>query len=279
MIIHYFSHDIFARENLKIKRLLGALQFEGYGIFWALIEFLHNNANKIKVDEVEIVAHDLGVEKEKIESIIYDFNLFFIKKNVISSRRVAKNFKLQKEKSKKAKESASKRWKVKADYANALPTHCERIAIKEKKGKEIKEKKGNKGKEKKGNKAEEVFGSHKNVFLSPVQREALLARAKSEKRLEEVINEFSENIATKKELVFDEDYKDMHFLRLERYLKVKTTPNKMPPEAQKEDPKRFDALNYVKKLKEEGGISPPPEFFKGKEELMKRLGRGVSDTE
>ena len=136
----YFSHDIFTRENLKIKRLISRHGMQGYGVFWAIIEFLHNNENKLLMDELSIIAFDLGVDIKIVESVIKDFKFFSIRKNVISSNRVAQNIKLRKEKSEKAKKSARRRWQESSADANALPTHSERNAIKESKEKKKKEK-------------------------------------------------------------------------------------------------------------------------------------------
>ena len=148
----YFSHDIFTRENLKIKRLINTHKMEGYGVFWAVIEFLHNNNNRLLMSELDIIAFDLGVDVSLVESVIKNFNLFNIRKKVVSSARVAKNIKLRKEKTKKAKMSANHRWKRFPEHANALQTLCERNAIKEKESKEKeskeKESKENESKEK-----------------------------------------------------------------------------------------------------------------------------------
>lgn len=145
----YFSHDVFARENLKIKRLINKHKMTGYGVFWAIVEFLHNNQNRLCVDELSIIAFEIGVDIEVVESVVKDFKLFSIRKNVVSSKRVAKNLKLQKEKSKLAKVSATHRWKEFSANANALRTHSERNAIKEIKEKEINKIKENESKESK----------------------------------------------------------------------------------------------------------------------------------
>ena len=146
----YFSHDIYTRENLKIKKLISTHGMQGYGVFWAVVEFLHNNNNRLSMDELGIVAHDLGVDIKIVESVVKDFKFFVIRKSVISSNRVAQNIKLRLEKSEKAKKSANRRWQASPDYANALPSQCERNAIKEKESKE-KESKEKESKEKESN--------------------------------------------------------------------------------------------------------------------------------
>ena len=85
----YFSHDIYTRENLKIKKLISTHGMQGYGVFWAVVEFLHNNNNRLSMDELGIVAHDLGVDIKIVESVVKDFKFFVIRKSVISSNRVA----------------------------------------------------------------------------------------------------------------------------------------------------------------------------------------------
>ena len=148
----YFSHDIFTRENLKIKRLINTHKMEGYGVFWAVIEFLHNNNNRLLMSELDIIAFDLGVDVSLVESVIKNFNLFNIRKKVVSSARVAKNIKLRKEKTEKARKKANKRWENNSGYATALPQQCYSNAIKEKESKEKeskeKESKVNESKEK-----------------------------------------------------------------------------------------------------------------------------------
>ena len=121
MVQEYFSHDVFTRENLKIKKLISKHGMQGYGVFWAIVEFLHNNDNKLKADELGIIAFDLGVDIGLVESVVKDFKFFSIRKNVISSQRVARNIKLKKEKSEKARKKANKRWTSVLDDAAALP--------------------------------------------------------------------------------------------------------------------------------------------------------------
>ena len=136
----YFSHDIFTRENLKIKRLVATHKMEGYGVFWAVVEFLHNNNNKLLLSEIDIIAADLGVDVKLVESVVKNFKLFSIRNKVISSSRVAQNIKLKNEKSEKAKKAAMQRWQDNSTDADALLPQCECNAIKESKVNESKEK-------------------------------------------------------------------------------------------------------------------------------------------
>ena len=143
----YFSHDIFTRENLKIKRLVAAHKMEGYGVFWAVVEFLHNNNNKLLLSEIDIIAADLGVDVKLVESVVKNFKLFSIRNKVISSSRVAQNIKLKNEKSEKAKKAIAKRWQGSKDDTDVLQSNYECNTINESKEKEIKENKKNESKE------------------------------------------------------------------------------------------------------------------------------------
>ena len=137
----YFSHDYNSRNDEKIKFLLRKHGFNGYGLFWAIIEDLYNNANALRTD-YEGIAYDFRVDVLLIESIIKDFDLFVFEGDTFGSLSVQKRIDERDSKSVKARESAHKRW----TNANAMQSQCEGNAIKESKGKEIKEKKVIKGK-------------------------------------------------------------------------------------------------------------------------------------
>lgn len=131
----YFSHDYTARTDPKIKQLLVKYGYLGYGVFWAIVEDLYNNANALPTD-YDSIAFDLHTDEKVIKSIVNDFDLFIIKDGFFGSMSIQKRLELRNEKSQKARESAFKRWNK---DANALQTQSECNAIKESKEKEIKE--------------------------------------------------------------------------------------------------------------------------------------------
>lgn len=138
----YFSHDYNTRNDEKIKFLIRKHGMQGYGIFWAIIEDLYNNANALRTD-YDGIAYDLRVQSEVVKSIITDFDLFVFDGDCFGSLSVQNRIDERDSKSIKARESAHKRW----TNANAMQSQCEGNAIKERKGKEIKEKKESKVKE------------------------------------------------------------------------------------------------------------------------------------
>jgi hypothetical protein len=136
----YFSHDYNARSDEKIKRLIRKHGLLGYGVFWSIIEDLYNNANALLLD-YEGISFELRVDENIVKSILNDFDLFVFDGNYFGSLSVQKRIDERNERSKRASETANKRWnKMKTHCesdANALQEICEGNAIKERKGKEI----------------------------------------------------------------------------------------------------------------------------------------------
>lgn len=123
----YFSHDIATKSDEKIIRLMfdfrknkkdfsehslrELLPHAVYGVYWEIIEYLHENT--LKVDELEMLSDVIRVDIDILEKILNDYNLFKIKDGAYISERVLRNLKLQEEKSEKARASANKRHKGK----------------------------------------------------------------------------------------------------------------------------------------------------------------------
>ncbi len=137
----YFSHDYNARTDPKVKRLLARHGIIGYGIFWAIVEDLYNNANALPLD-YESIAYDMRVDKSILESVVNDFDLFVLDGNSFSSNSIRKRLGQRDQKSETARQSALKRWERNANAseknANALQPLSDSNAIKERKGKEKK---------------------------------------------------------------------------------------------------------------------------------------------
>ena len=129
----YFSHDYNSRSDHKIKKLLLKHGMLGYGIYWAIIEDLYLNANAMPL-QCDVIAFELRCSEDVIKSIINDFDLFKITDEILTCPSIERRLQERCEKSEKARKSALLRW---GKNANAMRTHSDRIAIKERKGKEI----------------------------------------------------------------------------------------------------------------------------------------------
>jgi hypothetical protein len=133
----YFSHDYNSRNDEKIKKLIRKHGMQGYGIFWAIVEELYNNANALHLD-YDGIAFDLRTESDIIKSVLHDFDLFVFNGDNFGSLSVQNRINNRQDKSQKARDSAYSRWNKNKIDANALQMQSDSNAIKERKGKEIK---------------------------------------------------------------------------------------------------------------------------------------------
>ena len=136
----YFSHDYNARNDEKIKKLIRKHGMQGYGVFWAIVEELYNNANALQLD-YEGIAFDLRTDCDIVKSVLHEFDLFVFNGDYFGSQSVENRINERNDKSQKARNSAYSRWNKDKKDANALQTQSEGNAIKE--IKERKEKKEN----------------------------------------------------------------------------------------------------------------------------------------
>lgn len=94
---YYFQHDYNARKDPKCSALINDFGLAGYGIYWCLIEILHEQGGKIKKFPklIDGIAFELGIEIEaltkQIEAMLQDYNLLQEDENYIWSNRVLKN--------------------------------------------------------------------------------------------------------------------------------------------------------------------------------------------
>jgi hypothetical protein len=139
---YYFSHDSNARDDPKILQLRMEMGWEGYGLFWAIIEMLRNESDFRMRTHYKGIAFALQTHEDCIKRLINDFDLFETDQQYFWSESLIKRMELKEERSEKARESAKKRWNRDID-ANAMRTHSDGNAnamqLKESKGKEIKE--------------------------------------------------------------------------------------------------------------------------------------------
>jgi len=138
----YFPHDFHSRSDPKTLKLLKD-GWENYGIYWAIIEMLHEQSGYLPLD-FETIAYELRTNYERIKYVVESYDLFLIKNGRFTSQRVLDNIEHRKEKSLKATQSIQKRW---LKNTNVLRTNYEGNTIKERKGKEKKEIKENKEEE------------------------------------------------------------------------------------------------------------------------------------
>lgn len=156
---YFFSHDSNASNDEKILNMRADLGWEGYGIYWAIIEKLRDaNGYKFKIDSIKGLAVALGAKKTTVDEIIKNYDLFSFDDEFFWSDSLNRRMKEMEEKSSQAKHAANKRWNQNSntdliqeqcnsnademqqhDFSNAdsMPMQCNEMKRKEMKRNEI----------------------------------------------------------------------------------------------------------------------------------------------
>lgn len=112
----FFNHDSNARNDIKLIKLRSKLGYEGYGIFWSILELLFSEENKLCVDDYDSLAYGLQCNADILKQVIEDFDLFVIEDNCFYSKRLYYHIEDINNKSSIASINAKKRW----SNANAM---------------------------------------------------------------------------------------------------------------------------------------------------------------
>lgn len=160
---YYFQHDYNPTSDPKVQALIGECGAVGYGIYWRIVEMLHEDElHKLQCKKFIYIAlaKQMLTSVEQVEAIIKScieiYELFKSDNDFFWSERVMRNInkrtELSNKRSKAGKMSAESR--KNSTSVEQMPTSVEQNPTKERKGKEIK------GKE---NKEEENIRSEQKV--------------------------------------------------------------------------------------------------------------------
>lgn len=149
----YFSHDYNARIDIKIQALLVEHGAVGYGVYWIIVEILHEESTKkLKLDDLTFVAiaRQASTSVEQAKAIVeccLKYELFTEDDGYFLSKRILKNIdkrmEISEKRAKAGRISAEKRKKATSVGKNSTsveenPTKSNKE--KKRKEKEIKEK-------------------------------------------------------------------------------------------------------------------------------------------
>lgn len=141
---YYFSHDSNARNDEKILKLRMKHGWEGYGIFWAIVEMLREEEDFELQADYECIAFALQTDAELVQSIICNFDLFVLHDFAFFSASLKERMNQRKNKENRISEVRRKAAQTRWNNANAMQNNANAMQsnAKERKGKE------NKGKNK-----------------------------------------------------------------------------------------------------------------------------------
>ncbi len=140
---YYFSHDSNAHKDPKILKLRAKFGWEGYGIYWAIIETLREQTNyKWKASDKQLLSFCISNGEEKVNQVIdtcLEIGLLVIDENdFIHSESLTRRMKIKEEISEKRREAGRKGGSKSKSQANAKQNESKEKKVKESKVKENK---------------------------------------------------------------------------------------------------------------------------------------------
>lgn len=135
---YYFPHFSNARNDAKLIKVRRILGLEGYAIYFMLLEILREQKEfKYPISGIEDLSFDWHVSKEKILSVITQFELFQVDELNFFSSNLIYYLQPYLEKSARATEAAKIRWQnvknqlieYNNNNANAMQMQCNGNAI------------------------------------------------------------------------------------------------------------------------------------------------------
>jgi len=122
---YFFPHDYHARHDPKLEKIYLKYGYEGWGIYWALIEMLYEQGGYLLLEDIPLYAKGDDSLCERIANAVRGFGLFENDGVRFWSNSCLLRLQNIVEKSQKASLNAKKRW----NNANAMPTQCDGNAI------------------------------------------------------------------------------------------------------------------------------------------------------
>lgn len=123
---YFFPHDYNPTNDPKIMALLGEYGGAGYGLYWRIIEMLHEDSeHKLPTKQylINAIAKQMHSTSDFVSQFINDcvnvFELFKQEHDMIFCDRVFRNINHRKEKTDTAKANARARWDAVAMQTNA----------------------------------------------------------------------------------------------------------------------------------------------------------------
>ena len=115
---HYFPHEIQTRNDEAVMELIECEGASGYGIYWALMEYLRTQDGYIgKTVAIKTIARQMRTKPNKVDSVLRNYGLFVVADDTFRSVKMEKIMKPLDDK-RKAMEARHK------GTAQAMPKQC-----------------------------------------------------------------------------------------------------------------------------------------------------------
>jgi hypothetical protein len=97
-------------NDLKLQAVLLELGIDCIGVYWCIVEMLHENSGYIKTSMLPGIANVLRIEYERMKSLIFKYDLFKYDDEKIWSISALDRIKWREHKSSMARQSIKARW-------------------------------------------------------------------------------------------------------------------------------------------------------------------------
>lgn len=178
----YFSHDADARNDLKILAMRNDFGLKGYGLFWAIIEFMRMETGyRLKQEDCtwKGIAKQMDCKPELVEDFVMksikEYHLFESDDEYFWSESLLRRMEKRDEIKKKRQDAARKRWDTQEldqeeskSSAKAMQNDAKKRKGKERKGKE---RKGKERKEKKDSPEDKSSGKLRKTWRDYTEEE------------------------------------------------------------------------------------------------------------
>ncbi len=115
---HYFPHEIQTRNDEAVMELIECEGASGYGIYWALMEYLRTQDGYMgKTVAIKTIARQMRTKPNKVDSVLRNYGLFIVTDNTFRSVKMEKVMKPLDDK-RTVMEARHK------DTAQAMPKQC-----------------------------------------------------------------------------------------------------------------------------------------------------------
>lgn len=120
---YWFKHDDNARRDPKLTKLRRIKGMKGIGIYWCLIEILHEQGGQVEFGEIGSIAFELQEDEINVLSVIKEFDLFVIRGQYVGNTRVSESIQERSKKSKIGRSAVEKRWGKKLPINEVVNTN------------------------------------------------------------------------------------------------------------------------------------------------------------
>ena len=86
---YYFPHEIRTRNDEAVMELIECEGASGYGIYWALMEYLRTQEGYVgKIIAVKTIARQMRTKPYKVDSVLRNYGLFIVNDKTFRSAKL-----------------------------------------------------------------------------------------------------------------------------------------------------------------------------------------------